>query len=675
MAQVGLLKAISNDAYTSLQEGVDAALADTIESTQGPRSLWADAAATSVTIGGGTPAAPGAGHNTILNAGVANGDNAGGDIVLNAGDTGGATSSAGNIVLLAGNATTAGGTHGSVLIDTGTGSGTILGTISVGAANTSLVIVGRTGISTNVLSGLLVGTAAFSPTATGEVRFSDNAGLPAGSRGDFHWSSSTAVNRRVSDDTVTTPALASTYIAHDTLPELAIQSPLQPTVTFKRHRGTLAAPTTVLFNETIGALLGESYIGPTSGFVRSGAVKIVAATTPPVDNVSAPTAILFETTAIGSLVKTPRWRFASNGDLLSETGQTVDVGEATQVNSPRNVYAATSVVVGATVTTTTNAISHSSNAAFILQKSGTGDLVVDAGGNTGNTLQLRGGSRPGGAALPGGNVSITGGLGGGAGGDGGAIGLTAGSGRGAANSGGDVVVSGGQSDNVGGSSPGNVRIVGGAAIGGSGSNGGNTLVDGGQGDTTDGQVLIGGAATTSAVVIGQSGITTDFPSGSTVDFTGATVTGLLGLLDITDRTNTSGGLLAQGTLVAPGATNKSFVAADPTTPTAAASRPWGVVMDPAGIADSATGTLRTISGTEAPVLLVTGLLGTVAVGDEIIVSTTTGRGTLSKVGGTAQPTSGMAINRCGIVVDLLTYDGAGDDLVLVQLDYSARRIA
>ena len=42
---------------------------------------------------------------------------------------------------------------------------------------------------------------------------------------------------------------------------------------------------------------------------------------------------------------------------------------------------------------------------------------------------------------------------------------------------------------------------------------------------SSGAMTLGGASATS-LAIGRSGITTDFPSGSTVDFTGATVTGI-----------------------------------------------------------------------------------------------------------------------------------------------------
>jgi hypothetical protein len=53
---------------------------------------------------------------------------------------------------------------------------------------------------------------------------------------------------------------------------------------------------------------------------------------------------------------------------------------------------------------------------------------------------------------------------------------------------------------------------------------GTTTISNGDIDTTAG-LVIGGTSATS-LAIGRSGVTTDFPSGSTVDFTGATVTGL-----------------------------------------------------------------------------------------------------------------------------------------------------
>jgi hypothetical protein len=142
-------------------------------------------------------------------------------------------------------------------------------------------------------------------------------------------------------------------------------------------------------------------------------------------------------------------------------------------------------------------------------------------------------------------------------------------------------------------------------------------------------------------------------------------------LDLDDRENRSGGPLAVGEIVAQHPTvARSYVVCDISDPALGASRPVAVAT--AIIADTAAGAAR-IAG-EVAVLLVTGLVADAALSDEVIVSTTPGRGTLSKAAGTDQPASGEAINRVGIITDLLSYDGAGDDLVLVQLDMSARRI-
>jgi len=150
-------------------------------------------------------------------------------------------------------------------------------------------------------------------------------------------------------------------------------------------------------------------------------------------------------------------------------------------------------------------------------------------------------------------------------------------------------------------------------------------------------------------------------------------------LDITDRTNTSGGLLPRGTIAALGASAKSMVACNITTPTAVASRPMGIVVPTAGVANGVTGALRSFAGLEVPVRLVGSL--TLVVGDEIIVSGTAGSGTQSKSTGSppGQPTSGQAINRVGVVVDDsvdgVAYDGGANLLAIVQIDFSARRLA
>jgi hypothetical protein len=67
--------------------------------------------------------------------------------------------------------------------------------------------------------------------------------------------------------------------------------------------------------------------------------------------------MIFGTRATGGTgTTTDRWQLSTAGHLQTVTGQTLDIGEATQANSPRTVYAATSVVVGTTVTITGAAI-------------------------------------------------------------------------------------------------------------------------------------------------------------------------------------------------------------------------------------------------------------------------------------------------------------------------------
>jgi len=85
-----------------------------------------------------------------------------------------------------------------------------------------------------------------------------------------------------------------------------------------------------------------------------------------------------------------------------------------------------------------------------------------------------------------------------------------------------LVLSGdGQGTGAGGA----VRVAGGDGGQVAGDGGAVTIDSGASPVGTAGTITIG-ATDASAVAIGRSGITTDFPAGSTVDFTGATVTGL-----------------------------------------------------------------------------------------------------------------------------------------------------
>jgi hypothetical protein len=78
----------------------------------------------------------------------------------------------------------------------------------------------------------------------------------------------------------------------------------------------------------------------------------------------------------------PRWSITAAGHYQTFTGQVLDIGEATQTNSPRTVYAATSMVIGTTVTITSSAVTGST--ALTLASTGANDLSLTAQGTTYN---------------------------------------------------------------------------------------------------------------------------------------------------------------------------------------------------------------------------------------------------------------------------------------------------
>ena len=125
----------------------------------------------------------------------------------------------------------------------------------------------------------------------------------------------------------------------------------------------------------------------------------------------------------------------------------------------------------------------------------------------------------------GGNTIITGGTGVSTGGDNNVIGGTGGTTGGGTNvTGGTGGTNGGATSITGGTGTsgtgGNTNITGGAG----GTTGGNVNINGGNG-STDGNINIGTENTT-LITIGTSGNNIDFPATTTIDFTGATVTGL-----------------------------------------------------------------------------------------------------------------------------------------------------
>ncbi|HEU03197.1 hypothetical protein LCGC14_0273570 [marine sediment metagenome] len=100
----------------------------------------------------------------------------------------------------------------------------------------------------------------------------------------------------------------------------------------------------------------------------------------------------------------------------------------------------------------------------------------------------------------------------------------------------------------------------------------------------------------------------------------------------------------------------------------ALSRPVGVATSAQPISANPV-QLQTNGGEVMAVRLVAALV--LALGEEIILSQINGEGTLPGQG--SAPVAGEMVQRVGIILDFLGYDGAADRLVLAQLDFSGTR--
>lgn len=187
------------------------------------------------------------------------------------------------------------------------------------------------------------------------------------------WDASDNTLELTDDEAVSLPADSFAAFMQENRRRMTIRNALSPVIQFERQRGTLAAPTTILFNEVIGDVDFRSYIGSTSGFVPTARICGVAHTTPPVDNVSAPTLLEFSTTEVGSLTRTARWRMEHDGHFTGAADNTYDLG-ATASGRPRTAFLGTSAVVASAVTVSSTGLA--STAALTIGS--TGALSLDS---------------------------------------------------------------------------------------------------------------------------------------------------------------------------------------------------------------------------------------------------------------------------------------------------------
>jgi len=102
----------------------------------------------------------------------------------------------------------------------------------------------------------------------------------------------------------------------------------------------------------------------------------------------------------------------------------------------------------------------------------------------------------------------------------------------------------------------------------------------------------------------------------------------------------------------------------------ALSRPVGIATSAQAVSGNPV-QLQTVQGEPVQVLAVAGINPGTNLGNELIMSGTPGFVTLP--GGAGAPTPGQVVQRVGILIDPLTYDGVADFLVLAQLDLAGTR--
>jgi len=140
---------------------------------------------------------------------------------------------------------------------------------------------------------------------------------------------------------------------------------------------------------------------------------------------------------------------------------------------------------------------------------------------------------------------------------------------------------------------------------------------------------------------------------------------------VTDRTNEEGTNLVRGEIVAQDGTTAKGLRRLVTTVDNNLSRPVALVQA-ASIAPAATGEVRVIDGQENEVRLGAGHAP--ALGDMVVGSTVAGEGTIAGSGVNEPTAAGTVVQSVGTIIDTLTYDGAGDFLVLVQINFGHRRV-
>lgn len=141
------------------------------------------------------------------------------------------------------------------------------------------------------------------------------------------------------------------------------------------------------------------------------------------------------------------------------------------------------------------------------------------------------------------------------------------------------------------------------------------------------------------------------------------------VLEVT-RANNSGVAMILGEIAAQPTGAPDEITACNVTSDVAASRPVGIVVNSGGIPNTQSGLVNGTQGRPVEVAMVATLTPTL--GEEVIVSTTNGLGTIPGSGVSEPTAAGTAVQRVGVITDISAY--AGSQRVKINIDFSQRRI-
>jgi len=307
---------------------------------------------TDIEIYGGAASGTGTGGDLDFFAGAGGTSGEGGAVRLRSG-IGGSASPSGTLEIATGAASA--GASGNITIDVGTAS-TTAGTITIGGTSASALAIGRSGITTDFLSGSTVdftGATVTGLTATflnvGSATAATSTGDIAGGDGTRQLTYDAGTNRMwlsentnpagtLPDQSGTNWLMVASGSTNANIRERTAHATLSSTFGMERSKGTLTSPTALSDTDIIGDWIGKAYIGGTSEYQTVARIRMRVDGTV-TDTSSSPGSIQFLTVPDSSITQTLRWTIRNDGVFEGD----VEAGAATI----RGANATTAATAGA----------------------------------------------------------------------------------------------------------------------------------------------------------------------------------------------------------------------------------------------------------------------------------------------------------------------------------------